>query len=87
MPVDNIEVDSMISKLSGNKACGPYSIPNKILKTFKLYLVEPIKHLINLSFNEGIFPMLLKYANVCPIYKRKIRSFVRITGLFLCSPT
>ena len=61
----------MISHLSGNKACGPYSIPSKILKMYKFYLVEPIRHLINLSFEEGIFPKILKFANVCPIYKKK----------------
>ena len=70
-PVDDMEVESMIASTKSNKACGPYSIPNKILKSHKKYLIQPITHLINLSFSQGNFPNLLKLANVCPIFKKK----------------
>ena len=73
-PVDSIEVDSMISSSKSNKACGPNSIPSKILKSYKNYLIEPITHLINLSFSQGNFPSLLKLANVCPIFKKNDKS-------------
>ena len=70
-PVDDIEVESMIINSKSNKACGPNSIPNRILKSYKNYLIRPITHLINLSFSQGNFPSLMKLANVCPIFKKK----------------
>ena len=53
-----------------NKASGPNSIPKKILKLFKKQFSKPLSHIINLSFNQGIFPNLLKIANVIPIHKK-----------------
>ena len=70
-PVDDIEVESMIIQLKTTKACGPNSIPNKIIKSCKDCFVIPIKQIINLSFAQGNFPNLLKVANVCPIFKKK----------------
>ena len=54
-PVDEAEIAAMISQLKSSKACGPNSIPSKNLKTNALVLIEPLKHLINLSFAEGYF--------------------------------
>ena len=53
-----------------NKASGPNSIPTKILKLFKKEFSKPLINIINLSFNQGIFPNLLKIANVIPIHKK-----------------
>ena len=52
-----------------NKASGPNSIPTKMLKLFKKEFRKPLSDIINLSFNQGIFPNLLKIANVTPIHK------------------
>ena len=68
-PVDAEEVATMIASQKISKACGPNSIPSKILKTNSEFFIEPLKHIINLSFIEGSFPNLLKKAEVCPIYK------------------
>ena len=73
-PVDEIEVNSMITNLKGSKACGQNSIPNRVLKTFKEDLILPIKEIINLSFLQGKFPDILKQAEICPIYKKKDKS-------------
>ena len=70
-PVSEDEVKSMISTLTTSKACGPNSIPTNILKENLDFLVQPLKHIINLSFSEGCFPQLLKLAEVCPIFKKK----------------
>ena len=48
------------------KSVGPYSILTNVLKL----LSKPLVKLINFSFSEGIFPNLLKFANVVPIFKK-----------------
>ena len=53
-----------------NKASGTNSIPTKILKLFKKEFSKPLINIINLSFNQGIFPNLLKIANVIPTHKK-----------------
>ena len=40
------------------------------MKLFKKEFSKPLSNIINLSFNKGIFPNLLKIANVIPIYKK-----------------
>ena len=70
-PIDNDEVLSMISKLNSSKACGPNSIPYNLLKTHSNVLLEPLRELLNMSILQGSFPTLLKFAQVCPIYKKK----------------
>ena len=70
-PVEIEEVFCMILKLKPSKACGPNSIPSSLLKTHSASLSEPLKEILNMSLTEGIFPDLLKDADVCPIYKKK----------------
>ena len=53
-----------------HKASGPNSIPPKILKLFKKEFSKPLSDIIDLSFNQGIFPNLLKIVNVTPIHKK-----------------
>ena len=54
-----------------NKASGASSIPTKILKSFEKEFSKSLGDTINLSFNQGIFPNLLKIANVIPIHKKR----------------
>ena len=70
-PVESDEVIEMIDKLNTNKACGPNSIPSKILKNNSKILADPVKMLLNRSIIDGNFPEMLKKADVCPIYKKK----------------
>ena len=69
-PVESDEVIEMINKLNTNKACGPNSIPSKILKNNSELLADPVKMLLNMSIIDGNFPEMLKKADVCPIYKK-----------------
>ena len=55
----------------GAKSCGPYSVPTSLLNDNIDFFSDILNTIINLSFSEGCFPNLLKYANVCPIYKKK----------------
>ena len=65
-----------------DKASGTNSIPTKILK-FKKEFLKPLGDIINLSFNQGILPNLLKIANVIPIHKKVTSLIVITTDLFL----
>ena len=53
-----------------NKASGPSSIPTNILKLFKKEFSKALSDMINMSFNQGVFPNILKIANVIPIHKK-----------------
>ena len=46
----------------------------KILVAAKDYLVEPISMFINSSFSSGIFPEILKNAQLTPIHKKGVTS-------------
>ena len=74
-PVDSQEVLNLISQIKYSKACGPSSIPNKLLKNHKDIFSNLLTTLINKSFIEGTFPELLKLANLIPIYKKKEKIF------------
>ena len=69
-PVDIQETENIISSLQENKASGPNSLPIKMLKTFKKQLSVPLTYLINLAFETGIFPDILKTKKVIPIFKK-----------------
>ena len=57
--------DMIISKLVGH-----YTIPINILNSHSCsVLSKPLVKLINFSLSEGIFPDLLKFANVYPVFK------------------
>ena len=56
--------------LNKNKRLSPYSIPVKILQNLGDILKQPLTYLINLSFQQGIFPEALKTAIVTPIFKK-----------------
>ena len=64
------DIEGLIKSIKTNKASGSNSIPTKIFKLFKKEFSKRLSDIINLSFNEGIFPNLLKIANVIPIHKK-----------------
>ena len=53
-----------------NKACGPNSIATNTLELFKKEFSKPLSDMINKSFHQGVFPNILKIANVIPILKK-----------------
>ena len=69
-PTDNEEIVNIISSLNINKACGPFSIPNKILILLKQDISIQLADLFNLSFSSGSFPSILKTAKVVPVFKK-----------------
>ena len=70
-PVTHDEVRKLISQLNNRKALGPASIPVTILKDNIDVLVRPLTLFLNQSFEQGIFPVILKIAQVSPIHKKE----------------
>ena len=62
------EVLDVINLLQ-NKSSRPYSIPFKLLMLIPDLLIIPLAHIINISFNTGVYPDLLKIVKVIPIHK------------------
>ena len=61
---------NIISFLNINKACRPFSIPNKIFSLLKQDISIQLTDLFNLSFSSGSFPSVLKTAKVVPVFKK-----------------
>ena len=64
------EVFKLIQSLSPSKSSGPNSIPTNILKLISAEISNPLSDLINLSFQTGVFPSILKLSKVIPVFKK-----------------
>lgn len=58
------------NKIKNKHSYGPDNVPFQIFKKCANALLEPLAYLINLSFEEGIFPTALKMSRVTPIFKK-----------------
>lgn len=67
-PVTNLEVESIIARLSNNVSCGINGVSVRMVKNCT-NLVPIFTYYVNRSFETGIFPDSLKVARVTPIYK------------------
>ena len=65
------EISKLIDKLDPKKSTGPNGIPVFIIKAFKDFFSFWLSKLINLCFEEGEFPELLKLAKVIPLHKKE----------------
>ena len=66
-PVTTLKI---IEELKPKTSSGKDKLSNKLLKSIKNEIVEPLTVIINQSFKQGIFPDLLKIAKVTPLYKK-----------------
>ena len=69
-PTTSDEIESQIKHLKDHKASGPNSIPTIIFKRFRKNISVPLTELINLFFNQGKFPAVLKIASMTPAFKK-----------------
>ena len=72
-PTDPKEVSDMIENLDEKKSPGPNGIPIFLLKKFKDFFSLWLSKLINLCFETGVFPDLLKFARVTPLHKKECK--------------
>ena len=70
-PTDSKEVSDMIDNLDDKKSPGPNGIPVSLLKKFKGFFSFWLAKLINLCFETGVFPDLLKFAKITPLHKKE----------------
>ena len=70
-PVGPGEVDKIIDELNVKKSTGPFGIPVFLLKKIKAFFSYWLSELVNLSFETGIFPDVLKIAKVNPLHKKE----------------
>ena len=56
--------------LNSKKACGPFSIPVKLLKLIKSPISKPLELLFNHSLSTGKVPQNFKIARVIPVFKK-----------------
>ena len=64
------EICKVISSLNINKSCRPNSVPTKLLRLVQDQISKHLTTICNLSFSTGIFPAILKTAEVIPIHKK-----------------
>ena len=65
------EVQKIIERLDTSKSTGPFGLPIFLLKAFKEFFSIWLSELINLCFETGEFPTLLKNAKVTPVHKKE----------------
>lgn len=68
-PLSDNEVIKHINSLKNGTSTGEDGIPVSLLKTNHVYLMKPLKHLINSIFNTGIYPKIFKNSIIIPIHK------------------
>lgn len=70
-PVDTEEIVKVIKTLNISKSNGPNSIPSKLLVNVVNKISPALTKIINISFQTGTYPDLLKTVKVIPVYKKK----------------
>ena len=64
------DMASIISSLNSDKASGPNNMPYKILFPLKNEMSRQLTHLFKLSFMIFVFLLVLKTANVIPVFEK-----------------
>ena len=67
------EVCSLISELPVKRSSGSDNVSNILLKELIPHLCEPLCLIINHSLESGVFPDLMKLAEIVPLHKGKAR--------------
>ena len=72
-PCTEAELLSIINKLPNKKSSGYDGVSNILLKEIKEELLYPLCRIFNSSLHLGIFPTLMKHAEVVPLYKAGLK--------------
>lgn len=65
-----MEIYNIVAKLKNTNSTGIDGIPSKVVKSCLQYIIEPLKLLINQTFETGQFPDCLKTAVIKPVFKK-----------------
>lgn len=69
-PLNPIDVIKIINSLNNTNATGYDEVTTKIIKLSAKIIATPLSYLINLSFEEGVFPYRLKQSIIKPLFKK-----------------
>ena len=69
-PVNEVDVFKLISSLNNTNSTGYDEVTTKIIKLSSKIIAPPLSYLINLSFEQGVFPFKLKESIVKPLFKK-----------------
>lgn len=70
-PIISHEVEDIINNTVKKPAAGVDGIHGRTLKAVSDIICFPLSHIINVSFNKGVYPDKLKISKSIPIYKNK----------------
>ena len=70
-PTNSREIETLIKDLVPKNSSGHDNLSNKLLKKLLPAMLEPLTILFNKSLSEGVFPEVMKKADVIPLYKAK----------------
>ncbi len=76
-PINSNDILNIVNKLKPKTSCGHDEIPTKVMNESIHNILDPITHLVNLSFTAGIVPSQLKVAKMIPIYKASSPNFLK----------
>ena len=75
-PTSEGEVKNLILNLNIHKSSGPSSFPTKILKYIVDIISKPLCDIINMSISNGVFPDIIKNAEIIPVFKNGSKHFM-----------
>ena len=84
-PVSQPNVLNITLKLKPKTSSGYDGISTKLLKATINEILEPLTHVINISFETGRVPNNLKIAKFIPIYKSSGKTLLKTTALLAYS--
>ena len=73
-PTDCAEIRSLIMNLPSINSSGYNEISNNLLKKLCTSLLNPLEIIFNKSLMDGVFPELMKMADVAPLFKSKLEN-------------
>lgn len=73
-PCTEMECYKLIKNLKNKNSCGYDEVSTNVIKFCINNIVSPLTYLINLSFDTGVFPQILKKAIVKPLHKKSSKS-------------
>ena len=71
-PTSQLEVRNTIEELLTKSSSRHDNVSNTLLKSLSVSLTYPLTLIFNQSFESGIFPDIMKLAEVIPLYKNKV---------------
>ena len=67
--LSEVRILRFIDKMKPKSSFGEDCVSSKVFKIISPVIIQPLKHLINLSLKTGFFPDELKIAKIIPIFK------------------